>query len=133
MEYLADTVFLIDLWREKVKGGPAIRFAATHEGDSVCICWVVEGEFLSGALQAGHDSADVQGFVSRYPVVHSTPAIVERYARICADMRRAGTPPVGANDLWIAAVAMDRGVPLLSRNASEFSRIPNLKLVDYAR
>ncbi len=38
---------------------------------------------------------------------------------------------VGANDLWIAASAVERGVPLLTRNAAEFRRVDGLQVIDY--
>jgi predicted nucleic acid-binding protein len=33
--------------------------------------------------------------------------------------------------LWIAASALARKLPLLTRNAEEFSRVPGLQVVDY--
>ncbi len=39
---------------------------------------------------------------------------------------------VGVHDLWIAACALEHNLPLLTRNAAEFARIPNLKVVDYS-
>ena len=39
---------------------------------------------------------------------------------------------VGPNDLWIAAAAIGRDLPLLTRNVKEFSRVQGLRVVDYA-
>ena len=46
MDFLADTSFLIDLWREAKNPGPATRFAQANAGKQVGICWIVEAEFL---------------------------------------------------------------------------------------
>jgi predicted nucleic acid-binding protein len=34
-------------------------------------------------------------------------------------------------DLWIAASAMARGIPVLTRNAKHFTQIPGLEVVAY--
>ena len=39
---------------------------------------------------------------------------------------------VGPNDLWIAAAAVGRNLPLLTRNVKELSRVEGLQVVDYA-
>jgi tRNA(fMet)-specific endonuclease VapC len=131
MDFLADTGFLIDLWREVARPGPATRFAEANVARQVGICWVVEGEFLSGSVLADQDMAIVTAFLSRYPVVHTSSAITHQYARIFANLRRRNKL-TGPNDLWIAATALSLGVPLLSRNTGEFERVPDLDVIDYA-
>ena len=98
MELLADTVFLIDLWREQQKAGPAVRFAQQHHSETVGLCWVVYGEFLSGSLLAGQDTEMVLRFLNRYPVVHSDLPIVETYSRLFAQLKQQNKL-VGPNDL----------------------------------
>lgn len=44
---------------------------------------------------------------------------------------RATGGMVGANDLWIAAIALANGVPVLTRNASDFGRVPGVQVVAY--
>ena len=68
---LADTGFLIDLWREAGKPGTATRFACDHAACQVGICWVVAGEFMSGGLAANQDAVVIEAFLSRYPVIRS--------------------------------------------------------------
>lgn len=132
MDVLADACFLIDLWRESRSSGRAIRFARENRDRRVGICWVVQGEFLSGGRAAKQDVARLQDFLAAYPVVHSNAAIVESYARVYAELR-AKNRMIGPNDLWIAAVCLSLGLPLLSRNAAEFSRIEDLELIDYTQ
>lgn len=38
---------------------------------------------------------------------------------------------LGDNDVWIAATALAYGLPLVSRNARHFSRVPGLTLAEY--
>ncbi len=131
MDFLADTGFLIDLWREARQPGNATRFARANAHKQVGICWIVEGEFLSGSALASHDTTVVSTFLGHYPVVHSNTAIVRRYGELFATLRRQNRL-IGPNDLWIAATALSLGLPLLTRNTDEFERVPELEVTDYA-
>jgi tRNA(fMet)-specific endonuclease VapC len=51
----------------------------------------------------------------------------EQYARIFAQLKRAGTP-VPANDLWIAAIVLQHNLRLITRDG-HFERIPQLLLL----
>ena len=55
MDLLADTTFLIDLWREQRKAGPATTFAGERADLTLGLPWIVAGEFLGGGVIAGHD------------------------------------------------------------------------------
>lgn len=131
MDLLADTVFLIDLWREARAPGPATAYAKAHISLQVAIPWVAAGEFLSGALAAGQDSDLVTAFLARYPVLHSDAATVRSYAGIYADLRGRGVM-IGPNDLWIAASALVNGLPLLTRNTTDFGYVEGLDVVNYS-
>ncbi len=54
-----------------------------------------------------------------------------RYGSIHSQLEQAGKP-IGNNDLWIAAHALDLGRTLLTNNLREFQRIPTLKLENWA-
>jgi len=130
VDFVADTGFLIDLWRESRQPGAATRFAQENAHKQVGICWVVEGEFLSGSELANHDTEVVSTFLGHYPVIHSNNAIVRRKGELFANLRRQNRL-IGPNDLWIAAAVLSLGLPLLTRNASGFERVPELDVVDY--
>jgi len=132
MDILADTVFLIDLWREASSPGRATAYARAHASQQVGIPWIVAGEFLSGAMAAGQDRDLVAAFLSRYPVVQSDAATIRRYAELYVQLR-AGNALIGPNDLWIAAAASAVPLPLLTRNVAEFQRVPGLQVVDYTK
>jgi hypothetical protein len=51
------------------------------------------------------------------------------YARIRSELRRKGRP-IPANDLWIAAQAVEHGLPLVSRDA-HFLNVKGLTLVSW--
>jgi tRNA(fMet)-specific endonuclease VapC len=48
----------------------------------------------------------------------------ERYARLFVQLKRAGTP-IPDNDLWIAALALEHDLTLITRDR-HFQRIPQL-------
>lgn len=130
MDYLLDTNFLIGLWRQP-QTGPEARFLEAH-GDSVlALPWIAKGEFLAGAVIAGHDAKRVQQFLSTYPLTLATDATLAVYARLYAALHKSRSA-VGINDLWIAASAIEHKLPLLTRNVRELSRVDDLKVLDYA-
>lgn len=49
---------------------------------------------------------------------------LERYAVIHVALKKAGTP-VAVNDLWIAASAMQHGLPVLTSDR-DFQKIPQI-------
>ncbi len=132
MDYLTDTTFLIDLWRERGKGGSALRFVGTHGRSVVGLPWVVKGEFLRGAWLAGHREDTVQPFLNAFLVVWPGESTLLHYARLYGTLRQTNAM-VGPHDLWIAAAALEKEIPLLTRNIHEFSRVPGLRVVNYAQ
>lgn len=127
---MIDTTFLIRLWRDRQRSAE-YRFIALHPDESICMPWVVKGEFLRGALLAEHDETEVRSFLDRYPTVWVTDETLVHYARLYRALVRS-KQTVGANDLWIAASAIEHDLPLLTRNAAEFRRVAGLRLVDYS-
>lgn len=45
-------------------------------------------------------------------------------------LEKAGTP-IGPYDIQIAAQGLSRGLTVVTHNTSEFSRVPNLKIMDW--
>lgn len=123
MDAIADTTFLVGLWRRQPW---ATGYATSHPSISLGIPWVVLGEFWHGALRAGHPAAVVGEFLTLgQPLMNPDPV---RYARICAELQDLPVYRViGQNDLWIASVALTESKPLLTRNLRHFGEIPNLR------
>lgn len=130
MDFLVDTNFLVGLWRQP-KDGAEARFLGRHADAAYGLPWVAKGEFLAGAVIAGHDLERVAAFVAIYPVVFPDDETLIRYAGVFASLRKRKLA-VGPNDLWIGAAAIQAGLPLLTRNARELSRIDGLRVIDYA-
>jgi len=126
-----DTSFLIDHQREAARGdieGPAHRFLRRSADTPAFLSAVALAEFAEGFERANDPALAVlrQAF-DLLPVDEEVAMI---YARAAREMRRQGSLP-GTNDLWIAAAAIRHGLPLVTRDAAAFRRIPGLKVVDY--
>ena len=126
MELIADTTFLVGLWRRQAW---ATHFAASRRDRSLGIPWVVIGEFWHGATRAGHDGQRVREFLAMGLPVCDTMPVIPVYARLCASLQeQAGWRQIGQNDLWIAAAAIAHNCPLVTRNLRHFDRMPGLKV-----
>ena len=68
----------------------------------------------------------LQSFLSKPTVRILLPAreTAEHYARLFVQLKRAGTP-VPDNDLWIAALALEHDLQLITRD-KHFTQIPQL-------
>jgi tRNA(fMet)-specific endonuclease VapC len=130
MDFLTDTTFLIDIWRGRSKPSDALRFIENHENAVAGLPWVVKGEFLRGASLAGHSESAVSMFLETFIVAWPTEETLRRYASVYTQLKKQNTM-IGPNDLWIAACALERELPLLTRNSSEFSRVNDLQILDY--
>jgi tRNA(fMet)-specific endonuclease VapC len=59
-------------------------------------------------------------------------AVRFQYGLLRAELKRQGAP-IGPNDLWIAAHALNLGAVLVTDNEREFSRVPGLKVENWLR
>ena len=66
-------------------------------------------------------------FLTTMQIHPLTNDVAAFYGDIRAFLRRQGTP-IGPNDLWIASHALAAGLPLVTNNTREFSRVPNLNI-----
>ena len=128
MELIADTTFLVGLWRRQ---SWALDFATENPGTTLGLPWVVRGEFWHGAVRAGQDPAEVERFLSLGLPLDEVAASVQVYARLAASLQERHPDVyqrIGQNDLWIAAAAVHAELPLLTRNRRHFDRIDGLTL-----
>ena len=99
----------------------------------ICSCSVVRAELLFGA-QRSADPPENTGLVQLLTAAYlSHPfddSAAEQYAPIRGAVQAAGTP-IGSNDLFIAAIALARGLTSVTRNTREFSRVPGLKIENW--
>ena len=94
---------------------------------------LVKAELLLGAEKsqsAKRTREAVEAFLLPFAVVAFGDAAAIAYARIRAELERAGQP-IGPNDLIIAATVLAAGGVLVTHDAREFGRVKALKLQDW--
>ena len=99
------------------------------EAEAVLVPTPVLGE-LHGAFALGSRTRENRAALSDFlaePFVSVVPVsetVARHYGRVFAALRRAGTP-IPANDMWIAACAIDQGACLLTFD-HDFANIAGL-------
>ncbi len=127
MSYLVDSDWLID-----ATGGSAAAtdFLAQLSADGLAVSIIAVAEVFEGAFGVSHSEARLAAyreFLSDYAILPLTDGIVERFARLRAELRRQGQL-IPDMDLLIAATALDEDLTLVTRNIRHFARIDALKL-----
>lgn len=120
--FLLDTNIVIALFRDDISVRERLIAA-----ESVHIPVVVVAELWYGALgsrQSEENLDRLQRFVSGISVVSIDAVTARHYAEIKMQLRLGGTP-IPENDVWIAAIARQHSLILVSRD-KHFSMIPVL-------
>ena len=100
-----------------------------RQSETVAVSAVVLGELYSG-FRAGNrwakNTAQLAQFLSKpsVRVLNVTEETALRYAEVDAYLRKKGRP-IPRNDVWIAAVALEHGLQLLTLDV-HFREIPLL-------
>jgi tRNA(fMet)-specific endonuclease VapC len=87
-------------------------------------------ELYAGAFRSAQPERNIQQiehFLEAVDVLMPDEATPELYGRISAQLAQAGTP-IPQNDIWIAAIALQSGLPLATRDA-HFGHVTGLQLL----
>lgn len=90
------------------------------------------GELLFGAYHADQPARELANLAQFAPAtvrLLPTDRTADEYARLKEALARAGAL-IPENDLWIAAYALEHGLPLITRDA-HFVRVPGLTTLDW--
>jgi tRNA(fMet)-specific endonuclease VapC len=92
--------------------------AAVRDATEILMSAVVVGELLYGFRSGSRlerNMADLRSFLNNPYVsfVPVGPVTADRYSRVAAALRARGSP-IPANDMWIAAHALETGADLVS-------------------
>jgi len=110
-----------------VDGSPA-AVAGVARSSILAIPVIVIGEYRFGIAQSRSKTIlekILAGLMDASLVLPIDTETAERYAEIRLALRVAGKP-IPANDLWIAALARQHAMPVMSRDG-HFDRVPGLE------
>jgi tRNA(fMet)-specific endonuclease VapC len=121
---LLDTNRLIDAFRGEAATVQILERAAEVWLPFVALAEIKAG-FLAGSRTAGNEAL-LQTFLHlpEVEILFADRETTEVYARLFFQLRRAGTP-IPTNDIWIASLAVQHGLTLLSRD-THFSNLPQV-------
>jgi tRNA(fMet)-specific endonuclease VapC len=130
-----DTSFLVDLLREEARGKPgaASQLLGRLADDELAVSVFVTCELMGGAELSAHPQRErrsVERLCLSLRVEFPDERFAPTYGRLLAwQSRREGR--IATMDLLIATSAVVAGAPLVTRNARDFSRVPDLEIVSY--
>jgi len=129
-QYLLDTNIISEL----VKNPQGIVAQKISDiGDSkICTSIIVASEIRFGVekRQSKKLSQQVEAILSAIEILPFNAPADTHYAKLRADLEKAGTP-IGPNDMLIAAHALSQGLTLVSANEKEFRRVDGLVIENW--
>jgi predicted nucleic acid-binding protein len=129
-----DTTFLIDLWRERDLANTGTKnLLASHAGEELVVPAHAAGEFLEGGATVSEDRfRQSLLFLRLFRIGEVGLETAHHYALIVARLRKNSLlQGLSKPDLWIAAWAIEHGVPVATRNLRHFERVNGLQLIPY--
>ncbi|MGI8784633.1 MAG: type II toxin-antitoxin system VapC family toxin [Acidobacteriota bacterium] len=116
-----------------MRGHPELK-VALQRAEEIFITPIVLGELHAGFLHGSRlkkNRRELEMFLSspRVGVLSIDDETATRYALIVESLREAGTP-IPTNDIWIAASAMQYGLPILSTDA-HYRHVRQVLVEDY--
>lgn len=128
---ILDSTFLVDFEREKKRQfpGPAYAFLQTHADVHFCITFTVAGELAAGKSLDSEPSKWMR-FIQSFRILESSHSVAWEFGVAFRHLQAQGKL-IGANDLWIGATGIAHGLPVVTRNAQDFERIPKLRVLGY--
>lgn len=108
------------------------RFADYGAGE-LGVSAIVASELAFGVAKSGSakNIAALDLFLAPLEVVPFGEDCIWQYGKLRTSLEARGLP-IGAMDTLIAAHALALDVPLVTNNVKEFSRIPDLRVINWA-
>lgn len=132
MGILIDTGVFIRWERENGK----TDFGRWADYGSPAISVITQSELMVGVYRANTPQRRerrlrfVQTIITNVALLAVDARIADVHSQIVATLSQSGTK-IGPHDNWIAATAIAYDYDLLTTNANEFRRVPNLRVIDY--
>jgi len=132
MRFLLDTDTCIYLIKKKPP--QVLQKFTDYSVGEIGISSITVAELQYGVEKSQHPTKNrraLDQFLIPLIIADFDEQAAEAYGKVQAALEAQGTP-IGALDTLIAAQALSLGVTLVTNNAREFSRVPDLNLVNWA-
>jgi tRNA(fMet)-specific endonuclease VapC len=129
MGIVVDSDILIDLLRKKDDAVKKIR--ELEKDEELATTDINVFELYFGAYNSNKKDKNLsstRGLLKNLTLLHTTEEAMETGGRIFSDMKAKGKP-IDIRDVFIAAITLQNGASLLTRNREHFERIEELVLV----
>jgi len=125
IDFIADTSAIIRLCRGDEKVAKLVH------GKTFATTFVTMAELSVGVLKSNKPEAawiKIFQIVGGHHIFSVSPRTSDLYARIYVGLEKQGIL-IPVNDIWIAALAVETGLPILARD-EHFSRIKDLTVIN---
>lgn len=131
MKYMLDTNICVYLIKKKPES--VLKNLHSNMDYGIAISAITLAELIHGVEASAYPEKNALALNQFLSIVDILPfddeAAVE-YGKICATLRRQGTP-IGAMDMLIAAHAKAKGLVIVTNNVREFERVEGLVLENW--
>lgn len=132
MKYLLDTNICI--YAIKNRPEHVIKKITSHSPENLAVSVITHAELIYGAYKSQRVEENLEAvslFLSPFEIIDFGGNDALTYGQIRANLENKGTP-IGANDLLIAAQALNKGYILVTNNEKEFKRIDRINIENWA-
>ena len=133
--YLLDTDILSNLMKRAPASALVTGLARVRPEDQFTSS-VTLGELLYGAHRSSRTAALLERIeetlLPELPVLPFDAAAARRYGEIRAELERRGNP-IGDADTRVAAIALSRGLTVVTGNERHFRRVPGLEIENWLK
>ncbi len=124
-----------DVLSFSIKGDArAARYARDLQGKRACLALMTVAELKRWPLEKAwgqRRTAALDGVLSAHVILAPDLRTAGIWAEVFAARRRTGRP-IANGDCWIAATALQHGLPPVTHNAADYSGIPALRVITHA-
>lgn len=133
MTYLLDTDVLSNLMKRAPSSGLVAQLARVSPEEQFTSS-ITLGELLYGAHRSSRTAALLERIEARLlpdlPILPFDASAARRYGEVRAGLE-AGGVPIGDADMRIAAIALSRGLTVVTGNERHFRRVPGLEVENW--
>ena len=132
IKYMLDTNICIYIIKQKPKN--VLQCFRQAQVSEIGISSITVSELEYGVMKSAKPEQNklaLTQFIAPIEISAYDDVAAQHYGKIRAHLERQSTP-IGSFDMLIAAHALSQNSVLITNNESEFKRIPNLKIENWA-